>query len=347
MGYLFCQKCGGYYELKEGESLDDFAHCSCGGSLTYTENINRTKLFKRDTSSENNLENINQLEKTASIPSENMSPSPEREMESEVMFSDFKDEIPKNKIKKSDTSPKKQDSSQQLSYLGLALMLLGLLLLIFAFFYPFLFFGSVMNNPDSIVVLFVQTVWIYLISIILMILGTFIFLFFTITASNNKKRSKVNVMEENLKRLPGNYTLLSNVKIPKTRSIIGNVVIGSNGIFIIRNKKGNGNFFIRDDEWWQEKGNKRIKAILNPGKMVKMNSIDLKQYLESHNVNVEYMWITPIVSFPPDQYIIEKAPKNYSLVSPEDVSRFIVSQKRTMPQELMLRSIALLARVSN
>lgn len=39
MGYLFCEKCGGYYELKEGENIDDFKSCECGGSLRYVESL--------------------------------------------------------------------------------------------------------------------------------------------------------------------------------------------------------------------------------------------------------------------------------------------------------------------
>lgn len=40
MGYLVCDKCKGYYLLKEGESPDDFdLKCDCGGNLHYTENI--------------------------------------------------------------------------------------------------------------------------------------------------------------------------------------------------------------------------------------------------------------------------------------------------------------------
>lgn len=61
MGYLICEKCGGYYELEEGESLADFDVCQCGGTLKYasvlsdsshagkihqkTENSDRPKLI--------------------------------------------------------------------------------------------------------------------------------------------------------------------------------------------------------------------------------------------------------------------------------------------------------------
>lgn len=40
MGYLICENCRSYYELKEGESPEDFLDkCECGGKLRYAENI--------------------------------------------------------------------------------------------------------------------------------------------------------------------------------------------------------------------------------------------------------------------------------------------------------------------
>ena len=40
MGYVICEKCGGYYEIQEGESFTDFDACQCGGRLTYVDSIN-------------------------------------------------------------------------------------------------------------------------------------------------------------------------------------------------------------------------------------------------------------------------------------------------------------------
>lgn len=39
MSYLICESCNGYYELKEGESPDDFENCQCGGNLRYVDEI--------------------------------------------------------------------------------------------------------------------------------------------------------------------------------------------------------------------------------------------------------------------------------------------------------------------
>ena len=45
-GYLVCDKCGGYYELQEGESPEDFGDCECGGKL------NHKKIMEIETDSE-------------------------------------------------------------------------------------------------------------------------------------------------------------------------------------------------------------------------------------------------------------------------------------------------------
>jgi hypothetical protein len=37
--YLVCKSCLGFYELHDGENPDDFSTCSCGGKLSYTENL--------------------------------------------------------------------------------------------------------------------------------------------------------------------------------------------------------------------------------------------------------------------------------------------------------------------
>ncbi len=38
-GYLICEKCKGYYELEEDESLEDFESCECGGNLKFKQEL--------------------------------------------------------------------------------------------------------------------------------------------------------------------------------------------------------------------------------------------------------------------------------------------------------------------
>jgi hypothetical protein len=61
MGYLICQRCGGYYKLREGESADDFVSCECYGPLKYVENLedyseSRKKLASGSFSSDDSID---------------------------------------------------------------------------------------------------------------------------------------------------------------------------------------------------------------------------------------------------------------------------------------------------
>ena len=48
MRYLLCRDCGFSYELEEGESIDDFQSCNCGGKLYYSEDgVNISKDCKK------------------------------------------------------------------------------------------------------------------------------------------------------------------------------------------------------------------------------------------------------------------------------------------------------------
>ncbi len=48
-GYLICNKCHGYYQLKNGESPEDFEGCECGNLLEYHKSIeNYSESFYED-----------------------------------------------------------------------------------------------------------------------------------------------------------------------------------------------------------------------------------------------------------------------------------------------------------
>ncbi len=54
MPYLVCEKCGGYYELKSGESSKEFEKCNCGGKLKVVDSI---EYLKRDSDKKSKKEN--------------------------------------------------------------------------------------------------------------------------------------------------------------------------------------------------------------------------------------------------------------------------------------------------
>ncbi|WP_414469143.1 hypothetical protein [Methanobacterium sp. ACI-7] len=48
-GYLICNKCGGYYELKEGELPEDYdLNCECGGKIEYKKSLQSDIKFNFD-----------------------------------------------------------------------------------------------------------------------------------------------------------------------------------------------------------------------------------------------------------------------------------------------------------
>lgn len=61
MPYLVCEKCGGYYELQEGESSTDFDRCQCGGKLKYCKTMYEFTNFDtyKDKHIDHNKEEVN------------------------------------------------------------------------------------------------------------------------------------------------------------------------------------------------------------------------------------------------------------------------------------------------
>lgn len=60
MGYLICDECAGYYELKAGESPEDFSQCQCGGHLRYVDEI-------KDLSFTDKLHNVLNIKRISGI----------------------------------------------------------------------------------------------------------------------------------------------------------------------------------------------------------------------------------------------------------------------------------------
>ncbi|AXV38149.1 MAG: hypothetical protein KO217_06645 [Methanobacteriaceae archaeon] len=57
MPYLICESCNGYYQIQEGESIEDFDSCNCGGQLIYVDNLE--DYFNRAVESDNDVYNYN------------------------------------------------------------------------------------------------------------------------------------------------------------------------------------------------------------------------------------------------------------------------------------------------
>ena len=102
MGYLICQKCGGYYKLAEGESKDDFVSCECYGSLTYVDSIDEyleeNHKFNKDLSEDKKSE-YSDVEVDHNVKSDIFVPDSD-------LKNGFEDESPQNeKLSKSSSFP--------------------------------------------------------------------------------------------------------------------------------------------------------------------------------------------------------------------------------------------------
>ncbi|HMK53405.1 MAG TPA: nuclease-related domain-containing protein [Methanobacteriaceae archaeon] len=322
MGYIRCENCGGYYELNEGESVEDFEACQCGGKLVYTKEIHA----KNDADDDASLERTDSLQKPSSGPSEKVIPEPAPE---------------------SSPDPASKTTFWTMSNIGMIMMILGFIGLIFAFFFPFLFLWTIpVDSPERFLGLFVQTIWIYMISIIAMFLGLVLFL--AVNLNKNKKNiaDHAGVVSENLQKLPVGYHVFTNIKLPNFRLKIGLLVVGPTGIFVIESHSLPGYYIIEGDDWWKESESKRVKSLSNPGKQSKSKTMELRKFLNSQDVNIEYVWINPIVSLPSDQYRADKKPHNYDLMNPDEVSDFILNRKSKIDEDMINRVVTVIKRCS-
>jgi len=74
MGYLICDKCGGYYKLEKGESAGDFDDCQCGGKLRYVDSLDEYLNDEQDMTEYSNIKeapfNVNETDKYQQISDE-------------------------------------------------------------------------------------------------------------------------------------------------------------------------------------------------------------------------------------------------------------------------------------
>jgi len=63
-GYLVCNDCGGYYELKPEESPQDFVACECGGKLKHTKKLDTIPEDTEESDNKSNIADTNSEEDT-------------------------------------------------------------------------------------------------------------------------------------------------------------------------------------------------------------------------------------------------------------------------------------------
>lgn len=320
MPYLICEKCEIYYEIGSDFDINDFKTCNCGENLKYYENFD------------------------------------EYYNESELS-------IDKENIDETNYTKNKKSHYNKIVVAGFILAVMGLFVLILAYVSPFLFVSQNIGNfqnPDGILNVFVQIILIYIISFVFMVAGVLIYIYGKREGNirkSNKKGGQINSIYKNtgkeklaadyLKNLPEGYFILNNLKIPGKRIKIDHVVIGPTGIFLTHIKELKGHYIINENEWLNGRGKMSGKTLGNPSQQVKLNAIELKRFLESKNLNIDYILINSIVAFTNNNFKVRKMPKTYDIMRIEEISNFIVNSKRKMDMGTVTESVILLDHYSS
>ena len=311
MPYLICDDCEIYYEIESDFNPDTLKACEkCGLQLKYYENFDDYYKSK----------NINNT--------------------------DYKAEENYNTHSK----------YGKITTAGFIIAIVGLFILILAYISPIFWISQSTNNlktPSNLLNLSLQIIFIYIIAVLIMAAGVITYLYgkrngkTTRTRVNNEKRRQVAVRKNStanyFKNLPEGYFILNKLKIPNKRIKINHVVIGPTGIFLIHINNLHGHYIINENKWMDDIGKIVSKTVINP-QQVKLNAIELKRFLESKNLNIDYVLINSIVAFPNNNFKVRKMPKTYTVISTKEISNFIVNSKLKMDLSTVTEIVILLER---
>jgi hypothetical protein len=118
MGYLICEKCKGFYALKEGESAKDFESCECGGKLTYAESLDDIN---------KNYESLKKSEICPSCEKENLPESKYCEDCGHPLYNDYNKPISSD-LEETNKSMLKNFSNRNIRIIGLVVGVLIVLI---------------------------------------------------------------------------------------------------------------------------------------------------------------------------------------------------------------------------
>lgn len=315
MPYLICDTCEIYYEVDSDFDITDLNTCEkCGKGLKYYNDLN--ECYK---------------EKNSNTEREN---------------ADFDNFYIGNY------------TYDKITTTGLILAITGLFILILAYVSPFFFLSQSFVNPYNMINSFVYIVIIYCISFLFMVTGAFIYIYSKrkenrlevgVKKENGQKNIKRNVQKRTagyFNKLPEGYFILNNLKIPGRKIEIDHVVIGPTGIFLTMIKNLHGHYIINDNEWLNNKGKLAAGTMVNPSRQVKLNAIELKRYLESKNLNIDYILINSIVAFSKRNFTVRKMPVTYNIMHVDEIPQFIIDSKTKMGVGTITESVVFLERYS-
>ncbi len=312
MPYLICDECEIYYEIDSDFNIKDLNTCEkCRGNLKYYHNFDEYYEEKYST------------------------PVYEKEVD----------------LDKLNTFPNYNTTM----LIGFILAITGLFILLLAYVWPFFLISpntSNSGNLDTALNSFTQIILIYCVSFIFMISGVFIYIYSKRKENKETTQGQRNVYKRKnptadyFKKLHEGYFILNNLKIPGKRIKIDRVVVGPTGIFLIHIKNLRGHYIINGNEWMNDKGKIAVKSIGNPGQQVKLNAIELKRFLESKNLNIDYILINSIVAFTHRNFTVRKMPGTYSVIYAEEMPSFITDSRTKMDIGTVTEVVVLLERYS-
>jgi ABC-type multidrug transport system fused ATPase/permease subunit len=309
MPYLICNECEIYYEIEPDFNPEALKTCEkCGLQLKYYENFDDYY----------NNENIN--------------PN---------AYEDEKNFNTHSKYAKITTA-------------GFILAIIGLFVFILAYVSPIFWISQSTNNfknPNNLLNLSLQIIFLYITAVSIMAAGVLTYLYgkrngkITKTRVNNVNQQRITVKKNStanyFKNLPEGYFILNNLKIRGKRIKINHVVVGPTGIFLIHINNLRGHYVINENKWMDDIGKIVSKTILNP-QQVKLNAIELKRFLDSKNLNIDYIMLNSIVAFPNNNFTVRKMPRTYTVMNTREISNFIANSKVKMDLSTITEAVVLL-----
>lgn len=145
-----------------------------------------------------------------------------------------------------------------------------------------------------------------------------------------------------LNQLPENYIIFNDVKFPGSFGNLDHVVIGPNGIFVIETKNYDGYFIVKEDGWYYKNGGYIKESKSQPGTQVMRNVISLKKFLGNNNVNMNRVWIVPIVTLVNENFELYDIPKYYTVLVPRAIPKYILNKKNIVSLKILQGAIDLI-----
>lgn len=158
----------------------------------------------------------------------------------------------------------------------------------------------------------------------------------------NKGIMGESIVANYLNQLPQDYIIYNNVKFPGSYGNLDHVVIGPNGIYVIETKNYRGFFIVKDNEWFYKSGRTIKRAKSHPGKQVLANSMSLRKFLINNGIDMDGVWIQSIVTLVNKNFKIEEKTRQYTVLFPETIPRFIQNSNRKIDNNILKKTALLI-----